>query len=583
MTSPVSSLAKAGDPVISSASTETLVSGLLGAPPSRGMTTNVRSCGHLHAGDPIFPQAVAQDLTAVALGKIRDDKNLLRHFCRRQESRAMLVYGVFSECDARLGDSVAYHLLSVDLIGHADRRCLENSGVLQQDLIDLDRGDVHAAPDDQVLGAAGEANKAVRVLDAEVTGLDTLGADSFDRSVIHQIADRGVRAARRYLALDAGRAGMAVRIDDSEFLVQRRDADRADAVFICAVAAHPAGLRHTVHLQELDPVHLLKLQPLLRGERCRRATHQPQGRQVLRPLFAFRRPQVRVGRWVVQQHVENGWHTGRKGDAVLPDPPKETAAGEAFGDVHRQSLLQERHQAQYLRGVPAKGPIFQRAIILGETEKFEGGQAIEPVGAVVIHHDLGPAGGSRGAEDAGDVLRRVPLGQVGGGVLRQAREQVVLRIAAAGRPRAKPDARCPAVANQRIDFDVLVPEDQYRIHRQGKVGQYLCVDFDVERAHDRTETPDTEPEQQLFQIFIGEQKHAAALTDAAALEQRRNVGRDLIELTERDRGSGFQIDDRGLRRIAVAVLREQLRDWAVRDTGNMITEYAVHVDLMSAS
>src|SRR5262252_8409174 len=540
MTSPVSSLAKAGDPVISSASTETLVSGLLGAPPSRGMTTNVRSCGHLHAGDPIFPQAVAQDLTAVALGKIRDDKNLLRHFCRRQESRAMLVYGVFSECDARLGDSVAYHLLSVDLIGHADRRCVENSGVLQQDLIDLDRGDVHAAPDDQVLGAAGEANKAVRVLDAEVTGLDTLGADSFDRSVIHQIADRGVRAARRYLALDAGRAGMAVRIDDSEFLVQR-------------------------------------------SERCRRATHQPQGRQVLRPLFAFRRPQVRVGRWVVQQHVENGWHTGRKGDAVLPDPPKETAAGEAFGDVHRQSLLQERHQAQYLRGVPAKGPIFQRAIILGETEKFEGGQAIEPVGAVVIHHDLGPAGGSRGAEDAGDVLRRVPLGQVGGGVLRQAREQVVLRIAAAGRPRAKPDARCPAVANQRIDFDVLVPEDQYRIHRQGKVGQYLCVDFDVERAHDRTETPDTEPEQQLFQIFIGEQKHAAALTDAAALEQRRNVGRDLIELTERDRGSGFQIDDRGLRRIAVAVLREQLRDWAVRDTGNMITEYAVHVDLMSAS
>ena len=168
---------------------------------------------------------------------------------------------------------------------------------------------------------------------------------------------------------------------------------------------HPAGLRHAVHLQQLDAVHLLELQPLLGGERRSRAAHQLERRQVLGG----------VAERLVQQHVEHGRDARRKRDAVALDPLEEAAVGEALGDMHRQPLLQERHQAQHLRGVPAEGAVFQRAVVLGEAEEFEGGQAVEPVGAVVVDHDLGPAGGPRGAEDAGDVLGCVALGQFRGG------------------------------------------------------------------------------------------------------------------------------------------------------------------------
>src|SRR6202030_2384165 len=130
------------------------------------------------------------------------------------------------------GDHIAYHFFAVDFIRHADGRGLENSGMLQQDLVDLRGCDVHAAPDDQILGAAGDTNKAIRVLDGEVAGLDAVGADALDRSVIQKITDRGMRAARRHLAFGAGRTWSAVSVDDGEFLVQRRDPDGTDAVLV---------------------------------------------------------------------------------------------------------------------------------------------------------------------------------------------------------------------------------------------------------------------------------------------------------------------------------------------------------------
>src|SRR6266849_6579222 len=277
----VSSPAKAGDPVTRSTSIEMRVSGLLDAPLStevglgqlrqllsernrkhpisRGITihgvastieewTNIRSCRHLDARGPILPQAVAQDLAAVALGNIRNDENLLRHFWRRQKGLAMLAHGGFCEAAARLGDHVAYHFLPIDFIRHPHRGSLENSRMFQQDLVDLDRRDVDAAPDDQILDAAGDANESVRVLDGKVAGLDAVGANGFDRSVVPQIADRRMRPARRHFTFDARRAWFAVGVDDGEFLVQRRDADRADAILVGAIAAHPAGFRHAVHL-----------------------------------------------------------------------------------------------------------------------------------------------------------------------------------------------------------------------------------------------------------------------------------------------------------------------------------------------
>src|SRR5262249_31338933 len=131
---------------------------------------------------------------------------------------------------------------------HPHRGSLENSSMFQQDLVDFDRRDVDAPPDDQILDAAGDADESVRVLDGEVAGLDAVGANGFDRSVVPQIAHRRVRPARRHFTFDAGRTWFTVGVDDSEFLVQRRDADRADAILVGAISAYPASLRHAVHL-----------------------------------------------------------------------------------------------------------------------------------------------------------------------------------------------------------------------------------------------------------------------------------------------------------------------------------------------
>ena len=40
--------------------------------------------------------------------------------------------------------------------------------------------------------------------------------------------------------------------------------------------------------------------------------------------------------------------------------------------MHGQALLQERHERQHLRRVPAERAVFQRAVVLGEAEEFQG-------------------------------------------------------------------------------------------------------------------------------------------------------------------------------------------------------------------
>src|SRR6266478_6058150 len=107
-----------------------------------------------------------------------------------------------------------------------------------------------------------------------------------------------------------------------------------------------------------------------------------------------------------------------------------------------------------------------------------------------------------------------------------------------------------------------MPQNQHRIHHGDKVSQHLRVDLDVQRAYDRAETPDAEPQQQFFQVFVRQQQHAAAFRDAAALKQAR---------------------DRGLGRVAVAIQGEQFPNGAIRDAGNMIAEYVRHDGLMPQS
>ncbi len=482
--------------------------------------------------------------------------DLLRRLGGRQELAAVRQHHGLGQ-RLVLRHHVADDLFAVDLVRHADRGGLRHAGMLDQDLVDLQRRDVDAAADDQVLGAAGDADEALRILDAEIAGLDALAVERIDRAVVVEIADRHLRPADRDLALDAGRAFLALRIGDHQLLMQRRKPDRAHLLGVVAVAADPAGLRHAVHLQQRDAVHLLELRPLLRGQRRRRAAHQPERRDVLRG----------VADRLVEQHVQHGRHAGRERDAVLLDPFEEAAVREALGHVHGQALLQERHQRQHLRRVPAERAVFQRAVVFGEAQKFQRVEAVHPVGGVVVDHDLRPRRGARGAEDAGGVVRVVALGQGGRVAFRQCGKQFVLRVLrAVRRPGAEAHLRRGGVAGHRRDVDVLVIEDQLGLQRRGERHHLLLVDLEIERAHHRADAPHAHPDHELFEILVGQHQDAAALLQALALEISRDIDGGTLKLAERDRRAAFEIDDGGLGGIAPGVFRQQVAPPARRES-----------------
>ena len=295
------------------------------------------------------------------------------------------------------------------------------------------------------------------------------------------------------------------------------------------VAADPAGLRHTVELQQRDAVHLLELHPLLCGQRRGRATHQPERRDVLR-CEAER---------LVEQHIEHGRHAGGEGDAVVLHPFEEAAVREPLGDVQGEALLQEGQQAQHLRRVPAERAVFQRAVVLGA------GRGIRACRGRSASRRRGRRSRSSASPWCPRCRRCRPCRRrrcaraVGAASPRDSAAKnsscgsVILR--AVRRPRAEPDARRARVADHRGNVDLLVIDDQRRIERRGQRDHLLFVDLEIERADHRADPPDAEPDQQLFQILVGEQQHAAAFVDAAALQIRRDVDRNPVELAERDR------------------------------------------------
>src|SRR5712691_3284847 len=210
---------------------------------------SARGCAHRSCGPP-FPrplvpvvlQLFAQDLAAVAFRQLRDDEDLLRDFRRREVGLAMVRYGGFAQAMAGLGHHVAHDLLAVDLVRHADRGGIEHVGMLEQDLVDLERRDVHAPADDEVLGAAADPDEPILVHDREIAGFDARAADRLDGAVVAQVADGAVRAAGGYLALHVGRARFSSGIDDLQFLMQCGQSNRAHLAAVMPIAAQPAGL-----------------------------------------------------------------------------------------------------------------------------------------------------------------------------------------------------------------------------------------------------------------------------------------------------------------------------------------------------
>ena len=116
---------------------------------------------------------------------------------------------------------------------------------------------------------------------------------------------------------------------------------------------------------------------------------------------------------------------------------------------------------------------------------------------MILDHDLGPACRPRRTEDARKVLSRIALGQfVRTMSARQSGKTLILRIAGIGfGPAAKAQPRRCRSTSKRVDVEVLVVQNERWVHHRSKVCQDFRVDFDIERAHHRAETPHAEPQQ----------------------------------------------------------------------------------------
>src|SRR4029079_14866899 len=125
---------------------------------------------------------------------------------------------------------VAHHLLAVDRVGHPDGGDLDQLGVLHQEAVDLDRRDIDAAANDEVLLASGEAEKAVRIEHPQIARADAAAAGDFHAAVVGEITVIVQSAAADLDLADlAGRQRSAVGVDDRESVIGERPADRPDA------------------------------------------------------------------------------------------------------------------------------------------------------------------------------------------------------------------------------------------------------------------------------------------------------------------------------------------------------------------
>ena len=189
--------------------------------------------------------------------------------------------------------------------------------------------------------------------------------------------------------------------------------------------------------------------------------------------------------------------------------------------------------------------------MLGEPEAFQGREAVEPIGAVVVDHDLRPVGGAGRAEDAGEVGRRVALRQaVGRDRARHRAEEIIVRIGIGDARRVAAEADERLAGQQSVAVQLLVHQGERGVDRGRELGNEGRVELDVERRDDGAEPPGREPDDELFERLVGEQQHAAAFAHAVLLECRRDVGDRPLERAEADRFALVEVDDRGLVGIA---------------------------------
>src|SRR3974390_2262672 len=117
---------------------------------------------------------------------------------------------VWTEGRALLKRDEAHDLFSVDAVGNADGRGFHHLRPLRQNRVDLERGDVDAAANDQLLLAAGDMEEAGFVEEAEIARAESAARLDYHRAVLGDGAIRVLaQSADFHFADFARRQGLA--------------------------------------------------------------------------------------------------------------------------------------------------------------------------------------------------------------------------------------------------------------------------------------------------------------------------------------------------------------------------------------
>src|ERR1019366_1199846 len=259
---------------------------------------------------PLLGQSSAVELATRGLRQMIAEHDLLWRLGGGQDRAAVTQEVVDVDGSPRSRYDKADDFLAVSVVGNADRGDLDNLRPLQQNAVDLERRDVDAATDYQILLAPCDMQVSVGVEKADVACKQAAATMDLDRSVIHEIAIVVVgKASHLDVPNVSRRQRMSAVVDDCELVVARRFADGADMPAGAAVGGNQADFAATIALSDGSSKALLETAPVLAQQRRRTRNHEPQACQ----CFGVRRIVA------IKQHVDRGRIAGGNGRAMLRD------------------------------------------------------------------------------------------------------------------------------------------------------------------------------------------------------------------------------------------------------------------------
>ena len=160
------------------------------------------------------------------------------------------------------------------------------------------------------------------------------------RAIFGEITERMIRpAADLDLPEFASRQTATVSVDDSEVVIGKWPADRAEAALLAGNRGDPVDLAGAIALCDADAEFLLEPLPFVEQQWRRARRDESQLGQIIALQMSF----------AVEQNVERGRIAGGDRYAVVAQMGKEATCREFFGEHQSSAAIDRSERAQKLR------------------------------------------------------------------------------------------------------------------------------------------------------------------------------------------------------------------------------------------